>query len=191
MQAQERCNFSTDGYLTNFLVCTWESSKESLRCPCYHAFGNEVAYRLTLSPSGICAKQKEYLLPLFQPGSYDPKCQLLQAVKRLKDTLSWRQKEKPHKKVCKKCVSLPRAHYMHVVCLPCCICILPPNGYGHLIAIQCWGIVNNLCNETSSWKLFKRCPHKIVQYKKLRISHMANERPDTNELPPRAPVISS
>ena len=41
------------------------------------------------------------------------------AAKRLKDTVAWRQKEQPHKKVCKKCVSLPRAHFMHVV--SCCL----------------------------------------------------------------------
>lgn len=41
------------------------------------------------------------------------------AAKRLKDTIAWRQREQPHKKVCKKCVSLPRAHFMHVVsCYP-------------------------------------------------------------------------
>lgn len=37
------------------------------------------------------------------------------AAKRLKDTLAWRDREQPHRKVCQRCTSLPRAHYLHVV----------------------------------------------------------------------------
>ena len=43
---------------------------------------------------------------------------LMQAAKRLKDTVKWRLAEQPHTKVCTKCMAKPRAHYMHVVSHP-------------------------------------------------------------------------
>lgn len=40
---------------------------------------------------------------------------LKHAVKRIRDTLSWRRSEDPERIVCSACVADPKSHYMQVV----------------------------------------------------------------------------
>lgn len=48
------------------------------------------------------------------PASATPSS-CIQAAKRLRDTLAWREKERPTEAVCEACRKDPESHYMQIV----------------------------------------------------------------------------